>query len=95
MTKLSFILLFLVSSAHGLSGFEPPGSRLRVMLDSLPEPYEEDAFSNSPRTVPPPPNWRPLVADGWRVSIFAQDLRGVREMTKDARGFVYVTMPLR
>ena len=94
MTKLSFIFLLLVSSSlHGLSGFEPPGSRLRVMLDSLPEPYEEDAFSNSPRTVPPPPNWRPLVADGWRVSIFAQDLRGAREMTKDARGFVYVTIP--
>ena len=93
MIKLSFILLFLVSSAHGLSGFEPPGSRLRVMLDSLPEPYEEDSSANSPRTIAPPPNWRPLVANGWRVSIFAQDLPGAREMTKDARGFVYVTLP--
>lgn len=69
---------------------QAPGARHRITVADLPAPYATRSAGNSPRLVPRPEGALPSVPAGFRVTIFAQGLRGPRVLSVTPNGDVFV-----
>ncbi|HVU50754.1 MAG TPA: PQQ-dependent sugar dehydrogenase [Polyangia bacterium] len=67
-----------------------PGMSHRVRVQDLPRPNATPAARNDARRVPRPPGAWPQVPEGFRVSLFAQDLPEPRELRTAPSGDVFV-----
>lgn len=92
MRSIAFALapLLLGGAAFAAPG-EKPGERFSVKPEQLPKPYATDAVDNSPRTIPRPANATLAVPQGFKVNLFASNLKGPRTIAIAPSGDVFVT----
>lgn len=87
---LALTSLFVAEAALATLG-EKPGDRFSLKPDELPKPYATEAVDNSPRIVPRPPNATLQVPKGFKVKLFASNLKGPRYIAIAPNGDVFVT----
>jgi glucose/arabinose dehydrogenase len=95
---LPFVILFAVAEAAGVAEssrkiatetLDP--QPIEIRLDQLPPPFHTESVRKGPRVLPPSPDYRLKVPDGFEVSVFAQDLDGPRWLALTPDGDVLVT----
>ncbi|MBC6444061.1 MAG: PQQ-dependent sugar dehydrogenase [Alphaproteobacteria bacterium GM202ARS2] len=94
MRQVFLIAVVLIITAGQVmaevSGLEPPGTVIRIDVDSLPEPYDEPSRANSAERITWKRGMLPRVPKGFRVNVFAEGLEHPRRLLVDDRGSVYV-----
>ncbi len=65
-----------------------PGTQFSIPAEELPQPYASPSASNSPRLVRRPSNQKPVVPDGFEVTLFAENLGHPRNLIVAANGDV-------
>ena len=91
-TALAALALMAPLAAHAQT-VEAPGQVFRINPAALPAPGATPSASNSPRTVPRPPNATLQVPQGFRVNLFAEGLTNARWMTVAPNGDVFLAEP--
>ncbi len=69
---------------------EAPGNVHKITLQDLPAPYATPSAGNSPTLVPRPPGVLPSAPPGFKVNLFAEDLRIPRALRVAPNGDVFV-----
>jgi glucose/arabinose dehydrogenase len=70
---------------------DAPGRPHKVDLATLPPPFDSPSAQNNPKLVPKPPGAQLSLPPGFRVELFASDLKGPRKMIQAANGDIFVT----
>jgi glucose/arabinose dehydrogenase len=92
MRRIAVALAPLVFAGAAFAALgEKPGERVSVKPERLPKPYATDAVDNSPRTIPRPANATLAVPKGFKVNLFASNLKGPRYIAIAPNGDVFVT----
>ena len=69
---------------------EKPGVRRKITLADLPEPNPEEASNNHPHLVPrTDSNW-PIAPEGFKVTLFAKDLKNPRLLRTAPNGDIFL-----
>ena len=90
---VGLVVFVCVGAEHGYatkSGLEPPGTVIRIDVDSLPEPYAEPSTANGAERITRQRGMLPQVPRGFRVTVFAEGLAHPRRLLVDDVGGVYV-----
>jgi len=74
---------------HGFDG-QKPGLVRKITVADLPKPYATEGVSNSPHVVPRPSNAWPQAPAGFKVELFADQLKGPREIRRAPNGDMFV-----
>ena len=69
---------------------EAPGNVHKITLQDLPAPYATPSAGNSPTLVPRPPGVLPSAPPGFKVNLFAENLRIPRALRVAPNGDVFV-----
>lgn len=91
---LAVLSVLLSSEAFAALG-EKPGDKFSIKPEDLPKPYATDAVDNSSQSVPRPANATLQVPDGFKVNVFASNLKGPRYIAIAPNGDVFVTQSYR
>ncbi|HEY4144424.1 PQQ-dependent sugar dehydrogenase [Pinirhizobacter sp.] len=71
--------------------YEAPGKTRKITVADLPQPYATPSAGNAPKVVPRPANVWPKTLPGFKVDIYAQDLKRPRLMRTAPNGDVFVS----
>jgi glucose/arabinose dehydrogenase len=69
---------------------EQPGTRRKITLADLPQPYATKSVSNSAHIVPRPDNIWPKTVPGFKVELFATGLHNPRKLLTAPNGDLFV-----
>lgn len=69
---------------------DAPGVRRKISLDDMPEPYATKSVDNGPKMVKRSEGASPKVPAGFKVNVFADDLKKPRQMAVAPNGDVFV-----
>lgn len=91
-------LLCVAAAAAALLGAGPftdykdeaPGTRHRISVSDLPPPGATESADNGPSLVKRPDGAAPRGPKGWKVSLYAEGLRGPRQIRTAPNGDVFV-----
>lgn len=70
---------------------DAPGRQHHIDLAALPEPFATPSAPNGPHLIPRPAHAELKVPQGFRIEVFAQNLKGPRKMLVAANGDILVT----
>lgn len=91
MRSVGFALLSLsLCAAATAAPGEKPGDKFSLKPEDLPKPYATDAVDNSPRSIARPANATLNVPEGFKVNLFATNLKGPRYIAVAPNGDVFV-----
>jgi glucose/arabinose dehydrogenase len=71
--------------------YEAPGKTRKITVADLPQPYATASAGNAPKVVPRPADAWPKTLPGFKVDIYAQDLKHPRLMRTAPNGDVFVS----
>jgi len=71
--------------------YEAPGKTRKVTVADLPQPYATPSAGNAPKVVPRPADVWPKTVPGFKVDIYAQDLKRPRLMRTAPNGDIFVS----
>lgn len=74
---------------HGFEG-EKPGVIRKIAVTDLPQPYATKGASNNAKVVPRPANAWPQAPSGFKVELYAEQLKGPREIRTAPNGDMFV-----
>ncbi len=74
---------------HGYQG-QHPGVIRKITVADLPQPYATKGVSNGPTVVPRPANAWPQAPEGFKVELYADQLKGPREIRTAPNGDMFV-----
>jgi glucose/arabinose dehydrogenase len=80
------------SSAFAVGTDQEPGQKIKIDLKALPKPYDPPSGGNPSRTIPKPADATLKVPAGFVVNVFADGLRGVRNVRVAANGDVFAVV---
>jgi glucose/arabinose dehydrogenase len=69
---------------------EKPGTRRKLTVADLPQPYATESADNHPRLVPRPSNAWPQALPGFKVELYASGLRNPRLLRAAPNGDIFV-----
>lgn len=70
--------------------YEAPGTTRKITPADLPAPYATQSVGNGPRMVPRPTNAWPKAPPGFKVELFANDLKNPRQIRRAPNGDIFV-----
>ncbi|MBN8886841.1 MAG: sorbosone dehydrogenase family protein [Rudaea sp.] len=70
--------------------YEAPGTTRKITPADLPVPYATQSVGNGPRMVPRPANAWPKAPPGFKVELFANDLKNPRQIRRAPNGDIFV-----
>lgn len=70
--------------------YESPGATRKITPADLPAPYATRSVGNGPRMVPRPADAWPKAPPGFKVELFAQDLKNPRQIRRAPNGDIFV-----
>jgi glucose/arabinose dehydrogenase len=70
--------------------YESPGTTRKITAADLPAPYATRGVGNGPKMVPRPADVWPKAAAGFKVELFAADLKNPRQIRRAPNGDIFV-----
>jgi glucose/arabinose dehydrogenase len=93
MTRWSFLLAVpaFMATANAQTFEQEPGTKIKIDLSAMPEPYKPASPANPPLSVSRPADAMPKAMAGFQVNVFADKLADARNMITAPNGDVFLT----